>query len=56
MKKNMFLIKPLLKKDILETFFGLCLHFMVLAFGLDLKKDLGLKNLFLNVLFQPRFN
>ena len=37
----MFSIKPRLKKDISETFFGLGLHFSVSAFGLDLKKNLG---------------
>ena len=52
----MFSIKPRLKKDISERFFGLGLHFSVSAFGLDLKNGLGLKNLFLDVLFQPPFN
>ena len=52
----MFSIKPRLKKDISETFLGLGLHFSVSAFGLDLKNGLGLKNLFLDVLFQPWFN
>ena len=47
----MFSIKPRLKKDISETFLGLGLHFSVSAFGLDLKNGLGLKNLFLDVLF-----
>ena len=52
----MFSIKPRFKKDISETFLGLGLHFSVSAFGLDLKNGLGLKNLFLDVLFQPWFN
>ena len=47
----MFSIKPRLKKDISERFFGLGLHFSVSAFGLDLKNGLGLKNLFLDAYF-----
>ena len=52
----MFSIKPRLKKDISETFFGLGLHFLVLAYSLDLKNGLGLKNLFLDALFQPQLS
>ena len=52
----MFSIKPQLKKDIWETFLGLSLHFLVSVFDIDLKDGLGLKNLFLDVLFQPWFN
>ena len=52
----MFSIKPRLKKDISERFFGLGLHFSVSAFGLDLKKWPWPQNPFLDVLFQPWFN